>query len=348
MPIQMHDRHSMSYRSSVLAVLVGIAPSAMTLCTASAQIPVNVPMTDTYFHLDYCGGDSCTWGAGLIVARLNALGPLHRLIIGGAGDGGHGGTLAYDPLNIAAGPLCGRAELFPGPICSYLVNIGGHDFAVLREPQVITCNEPEKVYTVGGNSVQQVCLPGFGSTGVSMTHALAMVRHGTDIVSIAGNRQGTIAIRSWTNGTPISTLSTSISCEGMCYLHTDANGVNLLIVSGSANMYQVALGQDLAHPVLRQLGYYTLNGIGATAFDVDYWNGRVYAGSEDMVGSGPFTPRFRCSLADFSIPNGVSIQDIFDFLSAWFGADPLADVNDADGVTVQDVFDFLLAWFAGC
>jgi hypothetical protein len=41
------------------------------------------------------------------------------------------------------------------------------------------------------------------------------------------------------------------------------------------------------------------------------------------------------------------VQDIFDFLAAWFAASPLADVNAVSGVTVQDIFDFLAAWFAG-
>ena len=52
--------------------------------------------------------------------------------------------------------------------------------------------------------------------------------------------------------------------------------------------------------------------------------------------------------ADFNGANGVTVQDIFDFLSAWFAGLPTADSNGANGVTVQDIFDFLSAWFAGC
>ena len=51
---------------------------------------------------------------------------------------------------------------------------------------------------------------------------------------------------------------------------------------------------------------------------------------------------------DFNGVGGVTVQDIFDFLSAWFGGQPSADFNHAGGVTVQDIFDFLSAWFAGC
>lgn len=51
--------------------------------------------------------------------------------------------------------------------------------------------------------------------------------------------------------------------------------------------------------------------------------------------------------ADFNRSNSVEVQDIFDYLGAWFAMDPRAD-NDGNGLTVQDIFDFLGAWFAGC
>jgi hypothetical protein len=41
------------------------------------------------------------------------------------------------------------------------------------------------------------------------------------------------------------------------------------------------------------------------------------------------------------------VQDIFDFLGAWFGGNTMADINGG-GLAVQDIFDFLTAWFGGC
>ena len=68
--------------------------------------------------------------------------------------------------------------------------------------------------------------------------------------------------------------------------------------------------------------------------------------------AGPSTvcagPSPACCRADFNGASGVSVQDIFDFLAAWFASDPRADVNASGTVTVQDIFDFLAAWFAGC
>jgi hypothetical protein len=59
--------------------------------------------------------------------------------------------------------------------------------------------------------------------------------------------------------------------------------------------------------------------------------------------------------ADFNQMNGVTVQDIFDFLTDWSSQSTggsvilaSADFNGAGGVTVQDIFDFLQAWSAGC
>jgi hypothetical protein len=52
--------------------------------------------------------------------------------------------------------------------------------------------------------------------------------------------------------------------------------------------------------------------------------------------------------ADFNGVNGVTVQDIFDFLTAWLAGSPSANFNGVNGVTVQDIFDFLTAWLAGC
>jgi hypothetical protein len=52
--------------------------------------------------------------------------------------------------------------------------------------------------------------------------------------------------------------------------------------------------------------------------------------------------------ADFNGVGGVGLQDLFDYLTAWFSGSDDGDFNSIDGVTVGDLFDFLAAWFAGC
>jgi subtilisin family serine protease len=53
-----------------------------------------------------------------------------------------------------------------------------------------------------------------------------------------------------------------------------------------------------------------------------------------------------CS-ADFNLSGTVEVQDIFDFLNAWFAGNLAADFNGG-GISVPDIFDFLNAWFGGC
>ncbi len=56
---------------------------------------------------------------------------------------------------------------------------------------------------------------------------------------------------------------------------------------------------------------------------------------------------FRCP-ADTNDSGTLSVQDIFDFLGAWFAVGPDADFNTDGVVSAQDIFDFLSSWFAGC
>jgi hypothetical protein len=58
-------------------------------------------------------------------------------------------------------------------------------------------------------------------------------------------------------------------------------------------------------------------------------------------------PRAACP-ADYNCSGALSVQDIFDFLGAWFAGSPGANFNGINGITVQDIFDFLGAWFNGC
>lgn len=52
--------------------------------------------------------------------------------------------------------------------------------------------------------------------------------------------------------------------------------------------------------------------------------------------------------ADFDGVNGLTVADIFAFLTAWFAGNPAADFDQMNGLTVADIFAFLTAWFAGC
>jgi hypothetical protein len=73
--------------------------------------------------------------------------------------------------------------------------------------------------------------------------------------------------------------------------------------------------------------------------------------SSHFAGSGiacnaPGNNTTPCCRADFN-GGGLAVQDIFDYLNAWFAGSASADFNGG-GLAVQDIFDYLNAWFAGC
>lgn len=56
-----------------------------------------------------------------------------------------------------------------------------------------------------------------------------------------------------------------------------------------------------------------------------------------------------CCHADYNKAAGITVQDVFDFLTDWFNGETRANLaNNGNGTpTVQSVFDFLTAWFNG-
>lgn len=51
---------------------------------------------------------------------------------------------------------------------------------------------------------------------------------------------------------------------------------------------------------------------------------------------------------DFNQSGSVTVQDVFDYLFAYFSGLPSADINASGQVTLQDLFDYLVAYFDGC
>ena len=103
--------------------------------------------------------------------------------------------------------------------------------------------------------------------------------------------------------------------------------------------------------------WYTMDGGGGRSsggsLDLDGTIGQPDAGGPMTGGvwdanSGFWHPyNIPCAI-DFNGSGMVTMQDLFDFLTAFFAHSPTADFNASGQVTVQDLFDFLLAWFAGC
>jgi hypothetical protein len=66
-----------------------------------------------------------------------------------------------------------------------------------------------------------------------------------------------------------------------------------------------------------------------------------------VVCGAPGNP-IACCPANFNQTNGVEIQDLFDFLTAWFAHSMSADFNHDNTLSTSDVWAFTSAWYAGC
>lgn len=148
-------------------------------------------------------------------------------------------------------------------------------------------------------------------SGDDVSEATAVSADGTRIFGYSGNNT-TRAVRSfmWTPAGGMVNLSTYLQTLGL-----DLTGWQLDAVSGVSPDGSAITG-----------------------------NGAFNGEPRGFVISGLSTPA--CA-ADFN-GDGISVQDLFDFLNAWFSNDPRADFCRDGQVGVQDIFDFLNAWFAGC
>jgi uncharacterized membrane protein len=80
-------------------------------------------------------------------------------------------------------------------------------------------------------------------------------------------------------------------------------------------------------------------------------DGTVIAGAGSYLGLGRafvITGLPRPCLSDFNNVSGSTVQDVFDFLAAWFSNDLRADFNASGDLSIEDVFAFITEWFVGC
>ncbi|MBY0262431.1 MAG: hypothetical protein K2Q20_08815, partial [Phycisphaerales bacterium] len=75
--------------------------------------------------------------------------------------------------------------------------------------------------------------------------------------------------------------------------------------------------------------------------------GRVYFFAS-TPGTGSELHSVSACPADFAGDGAATVEDIFQFLTAWFAGGPGTDVDGDGSRTVTDIFAFLSAWFAGC
>jgi hypothetical protein len=100
-----------------------------------------------------------------------------------------------------------------------------------------------------------------------------------------------------------------------------------------------------------------LDGLDGSVYSMAVFQNELYIGGyfDGNTSGRVHSPYFvklappQCCIADFNDDATVSVQDIFEFLAAYFGGeDRRADINRDGAISVQDIFDYLARYFAGC
>ncbi len=165
--------------------------------------------------------------------------------------------------------------------------------------------------------------------------------------SIAGSSNGSWALIGRTNN-PDPAVDDVLVVNGQILVREgDAVPIDL---DGNGTMETAYIGRGN-----NTLSAFVANNSLGIAPDGKVWvlaNLRDASGADLAPSATPYallriTPSVACA-ADFNGADGLTVQDIFDFLAAWFAGDVRANFNGVDGITVADIFDFLAAWFAGC
>ncbi len=142
-------------------------------------------------------------------------------------------------------------------------------------------------------------------------------------------------------GTPPVAVNTN--CSTTVQFTVEASGTGTLSYAWSRN--GVALSNVAGH--ISGATTSTLSITGTTRADAGSYSVTVSnICSTSTASSSPVA--LNICIANYNCVGGVDVQDIFDFLQAWFNGDALADINNSSSLTVQDIFDFLSAWFSGC
>lgn len=264
---------------------------------------------------------------------------------------------------IAMAPIAAHAQLHSGDIIlasggsPARVQTGGSNGITFTSARVFTARFGDTGFSnrttnPGFNAIPNQYFTG-AVTGLTMTRALRKW-DGQDLCAIPAETitftklgiTATSPAVDPTNGAgPSVSVGISDPFDGLLHEH----GAFALTSPSSAGVYALELSvwvgtPSNTNPAPSQPFWIVFNQNGSTQ-DVDACVAFLLANgasqSDTIISPCPCT-------ADFNRSGTIDVQDIFDYLNAWFSGSTSSDIDGASGVTVQDIFAFLNAWFAGC
>lgn len=289
------------------------------------QFPLQTNGRDLGFYARLA--ESATPAACICVGPRDGLGPYR--------------TLA---LRDTVAPGLGPGVTFAGPdLNKFLFNSArrGVFVGIVQGGGVSSAND-KAIFSEGpGGPGSPVLLAREGSTAAGMVGGVSFADMGNVFYSVAINDRNQTAFFGVLQGAGI----TSDNDNGL-WVAGESDAVPKLVAREGGSFW-LAAGDDRT---VAEVGYRIVtNGVfpwrrwfndrGEAILSLTFTDG---SGAVVLVSVDPPCP------ADFNGDGDDTLQDLFDFLAAWFARNPAADINNLDGVTVQDLFDFLTAWFGGC
>lgn len=190
--------------------------------------------------------------------------------------------------------------------------------------------------------------------GCGVTHT----GQGRGLVTFDADNDGDQDLLIFTNNGPLTYYRNDTPSSANGYLRIDlrARGVVGAAPDGYGAHVTVRTGPIVQHRWVCGGSNYVSQGELAAHFGlgaatiadevrVEWPNGHITLHSGVAINR---TVTIRACPADVNDDGGVSVQDIFDFLSAYFGGGSGGDHDLSGSATVQDIFDYLGDYFTGC
>jgi hypothetical protein len=213
--------------------------------------------------------------------------------------------------------------------------VGFHDVEYVLEPNALTGAPSSDDWTVSGAGAGSTNLawsgPAYGGTPAAYTISPTGPQQVIGFTPGTGNDH-TANVRRW--GTLFNFRFTSSAAP--------------VVGSATIGLWRPGTGTSVAIATLVPGGQPTGACCAGTTCTITTSAGctGIFQGTPSVCGMTG-NPTICCP-ANYNGVNGLTVQDIFDFLAGFFAADPRADFDHVGGISVQDIFRFLAAWFAGC